>query len=129
MILHELWGLERRCVLRRLRRRERARLEALERLAFGGPLQARHWPPLPRERRLRVLERIHRVRLVFIARNALAAVLVRRMRAIVPPMRPCPPHGPKCPPGCAECAAIFRWRCEYEVLSGITHGVAERLWP
>jgi len=115
-----LFWLEQDACRRRLRRRERAELEAWERRAFGGPLQARHWPPLPRARRVRVIERIRRVRAVMEARSALAAVLVRRLQALVPPLRPCPPHGRRCAPGCADCAAIWRWRAEHEVLSGAT---------
>jgi len=110
--------LEQDACRRRLRRRQRLELAAWERRAVGGPLGARHWPPLPRERRLRVLERIRRVRAVLVARSELAAALVRRIQALVPPLRPMPEHGRRCPVGCAECAAIVRWRVEYEVLSG-----------
>lgn len=106
---------------RRLSRRELRQLQALE-LQCAGALNGRYWLPMIRHKRLRVIERIGRVRLVLEARSALAAVLVRRVRALAPPLRPCPPHGRKCPPGCADCNAIAAWRAEYAVLAGLDRG-------
>jgi hypothetical protein len=113
---------------RRLARRELRQLQALE-LRCAGALNGRYWPPMIRHRRLRVIERIGRVRLVLEARSELAALLVRRVRALAPPLRPCPPHGSKCPPGCLECAAIWAWRAEYAVLSGLDRGESGYLFP
>lgn len=84
----------------------------------GDSHHGEHWPDLPSGKRARQLERIRRVRLVMGARSELAAVLVRRIQALMPPLRPMPPHGRVCPPGCADCAAIQRWRAERDVLSG-----------
>lgn len=88
-----------------------------------------HWPPLPAGRRPRALERERRWRLVRATRSELLAVLVRRIRASVPPLRAEPMHGPKCGPGCADCLALIRWRVEYEVLSGAAPVVRRYLFP
>lgn len=93
------------------------------------PLFREHWAPLPAGRRPRQLERARRVRLVREWRAVALAVLVQRIRQLAPPLRPCPPHGPKCPPGCRECAAIWAWRAEYSVLSGLDRGGSEYLFP
>lgn len=139
--VRELAGLQDVSWNRRLLRRERRRLEALE-LLCRGPLKSRHWlgltiprdasvpgdalqiawlkcrPDLPKGR-LGVIVRIARVRQVLEARSALASLLVRRIRQQAPPLRPMPEHGRKCPVGCADCAAIARWRREYALLSGV----------
>lgn len=96
----------------------------------ANPLAPEHWPPLPHGRRPRALERARRQRLVLEARRAVAGVLVRRIRSLVPPLRACPSHGPKCSgPGCLECLAIARWRVEYEVISGAAATVRRYLFP
>lgn len=143
-LVRDLDALQLAAWSRKLTRRERRWLLELEtrcaRVRWVRPLLGSRssvlaaWPyhdgrEIYVSRRLRAIERIGRVRAVVAARAELASVLVRRIRALVPPMRPCPPHGKRCPPGCAECAAIWRWRGEYEVLSGITRDVAEWLYP
>lgn len=128
--VRDLRSLELVACYRPLRRWERRRLEAWER-SCAGALGARHWPPLPTGRRCRALERLRRVLLVMGARSELAAALVRRVRALVPPLSAEPTHGPRCGPGCADCAAIWRWRREYEVLSivGAAPNVRRLLFP
>jgi hypothetical protein len=93
------------------------------------PLHQRFWAPLPAGRRPRQLERARRVRLVREWRAVALAVLVQRIRQLAPPLRPCPPHGRVCPPGCAECAAIMRWRVEYSVIAGFDRGESGYLFP
>lgn len=97
-----------------------------------GPLALEHWPPLPAGRRPRALERARRRRVVMAARAALAGVLVRRLRSLVPPLRPEPQHGPRCTgadQGCPDCHAIASWRVELEVLSGAPSAAHGYLFP
>jgi hypothetical protein len=106
-------------------------LRLLADLVQGGPLSARHWPPLPPGRRPRALERERRRRLVVATRSALLAVLVRRLRAElgIDGLPPCPPHGLRCPPGCAECHAIRSWRVMVEVVTGADARVHRYMFP
>lgn len=125
-LLRQLGQLQLTALRRPLRRRERRELAALELQSGCGAV----WPPLPRwGRRWAALERIERVAFVVLGRDRLLAVLVQRVRSLVPPLRPEPVHGPRCGPGCADCAALWRWRAEYEVISGAAPNVRRLLFP
>lgn len=132
-LVRDLDYLAGRAWCRALTRRERRWLRGLEQHCALGVA----WPPLVGSRssvrvgnrRLRAIERIGRVRAVVVARAELAAVLVRRLRSLVPPLRPEPVHGARCPVGCQDCAAIMRWRVEREVLSGADARVHRYLFP
>lgn len=123
-----LLELERTTLRRKLRRSERRELAALE-LQAGAALRAFGWHPLPRAKRQRELERIWRLVYVLLLRDRLLAVLVQRVRSLVPPLRPEPVHGPRCGPGCADCGELQRWRAEYEVISGAAPNVRRLLFP
>jgi hypothetical protein len=96
------------------------------------PLALEHWPPLPAGRRPRALERARRIRVVDATRSALLAVLVRRLRAElgIGGLPPCPPHGAACrQPGCADCAAITRWRVMVAVVTGADARMHRLMFP
>ena len=101
---------------------------------FGFPTDPHHqihWAPLPQGRRPRQLERQRRARVVREHRALMLAVLVQRVRQLVPQLRAEPIHGPRCSgsPGCPDCAAITAWRVEYEVISGAVPAVRRYLFP
>lgn len=91
-----------------------------------------HWAPLPQGRRPRQLERQRRARIVREHRALMLAVLVQRIRQLVPAPRETPVHGPRCgggPGACADCNAIQAWRVEYEVIAGAAPAVRRYLFP
>lgn len=82
----------------------------------AGPLASRYWPPLPKGRRPRALERARRARVVWAHRKQLRDLMFLRARALarelLAGLPPQPPHGLRCTgfPGCPECRAIMSWR-------------------
>ena len=74
------------------------------------------WPPLPPGRRPRQIEFSRRLAVLEQWRFFLISLLRLRFQALLPlsDMPERPKHGPRCSPGCADCAAIFAWRRELE---------------